>query len=445
MNFMLSLCLLFVTVSAYWPAFDTPQPIPARSAPSIAIDPAKGYAVLDLGAGFYVLNEGAYFSAVVHKNGKLLVIDAPEGNWGDNYVQAINEVATLTGGTVTHMLYSHFHLDHIGSAGKVKAAWPDITIVAHAATTELILKDADPRRPIPDASFEKTYNWKLFGVVVEPIEVHCPGNIAIYSPDARVLMHIDVVFPRWMPFKALAYSDQAFRYLSNDAHDLLLAYDFDVFVAGHVGTLGAREDIIEAKELNDDIVASAQYAIANTDLSAAGATGAFTPGNPNFGNTWLGFSAYLNALSLACDEYLQALTNTNGETWSQRLGGSMAMGPSQCTVAITVLRVEGRPGSPVTELPEGHVNLDEEHDDDDDHEDDHDDDHDDDNDDDDEDEATRASRSANIGIYSGAGVVGLGGMFLFARRIRRRAVSPDAEETLEAEEALEGQAPALTL
>ena len=92
-----------------------------------AIDPAKGYRLQDLGGGLYMVTDNAYQSMFLVYDSGVVVIDAPPG-----YAAKIPlAIAEVTKAPITHVVYSHAHIDHIGGT---KALGGRPTIIAHEET-----------------------------------------------------------------------------------------------------------------------------------------------------------------------------------------------------------------------------------------------------------------------------------------------------------------------
>src|SRR3546814_17073101 len=109
---------------------------------------------------------------------------------GENRLAAIEAV---TDKPITHLIYSHWHSDHIGAASMYG---PDVKIIAHELTKELLERFPDPQRPIPHATFAKELTLDIGGVKLELSYKganHCPGNIFIYAPAHKVLTKIAIV------------------------------------------------------------------------------------------------------------------------------------------------------------------------------------------------------------------------------------------------------------
>src|SRR5687768_3898267 len=83
-----------------------------ESAKGPMIDPAKGYRVQDMGKGLYMITDNAYQSMFMEYEKGVVVIDAPPSL--QPYI--LKAIADVTAKPVTHIIYSHAHIDHIGAA-----------------------------------------------------------------------------------------------------------------------------------------------------------------------------------------------------------------------------------------------------------------------------------------------------------------------------------------
>ena len=115
------------------------------------IDAAKGYRIEDMGAGAYMVTEGIYQMMIVKTDEGLIVVDAPPPI-GDKILKAAEEIAP--GAKITHLVYSHAHVDHIGFAAQIVATNPGMQIVAHQETADILARAADPNRPGPTVTFD---------------------------------------------------------------------------------------------------------------------------------------------------------------------------------------------------------------------------------------------------------------------------------------------------
>lgn len=275
-------------------------PLP-ESAKGPQIDFSKGYLVEEIKDRLYWVTDGAYNTMFLTTGQGVIAIDAPP-SIGKNYLKAIEEV---TDEPITHVIYSHTHNDHIGSADM----FPDEVIIIAHQDSALELKDRnDPNRPIPTVTFEDTYTLEVGTQKLELAyygPMHKPGNIFIYAPNQKVLMLVDVIFPGWTPFKDLAMAQDVPAFLA--AHDKVLEYEFDTFVGGHLTRLGTYDDVQIQKEYFTDIGAAAAKANQEVSFMAIGQ-------EVGFDNLWLAFQTYADTITQQC-------TDEVVPKWLDKLGG----------------------------------------------------------------------------------------------------------------------------
>ena len=297
-------------VKSFDSEMDTPSMHPEKMTTSAAlpetakgpqIDFSKGYLVEEIKDGLYWVTDGAYNTIFLTTGEGVIVVDAPP-SIGENYLNAIAEV---TEEPITHVIYSHTHIDHIGAA----SIFPDdAIIISHKDVASELEQRNDPNRPIPEVTFDDEY---LLEVGNQSLELkydgpmHEPGNIFIYAPQQKVLMVVDVIFPGWTPFKDLAMAQDVPAFL--DAHDKILEYDFDTYVGGHLTRLGTTEDVKIQQEYFQDIEENA--AIANQEVSFME-----IGQEVGFENPWLVFQIYADTISQQC-------TDATVPDWIDRLGG----------------------------------------------------------------------------------------------------------------------------
>ena len=272
-----------------------------ESAKGPQIDFSKGYLVEEIKDGLYWVTDGTYNTMFLTTGQGVIAIDAPP-SIGENYLKAIEEV---TDEPITHVIYSHTHIDHIGSA----AMFPDeAIIIAHQDTASELEDRNDPNRPIPNVTFEDTYTLEVGTQKLELAyygPMHKPGNIFIYAPNQKVLMLVDVIFPGWTPFKDLAMAQDVPAFLA--AHDKVLEYEFDTFVGGHLTRLGTFEDVQVQKEYFADIEAAAAKANQEVSFMEIGQ-------EVGFENLWLTFQTYADTITQQC-------TDEVVPKWIDKLGG----------------------------------------------------------------------------------------------------------------------------
>ena len=174
-----------------------------ESAKGPAIDPARGYRIQALGKGLYMITDNAYQSMFMEYESGVVVIDAPP-SFAAHIRQAIAEV---TPKPITHLVYSHSHIDHIGGA---RGLGGHPLIIAHEETRRLLARANDPDRPLPSVTFRNRYTLKAGSQVLELSyhgNAHEPGNIFIEAPAQKTLMVVDVIAPGWMPWRRLSLAE----------------------------------------------------------------------------------------------------------------------------------------------------------------------------------------------------------------------------------------------
>jgi glyoxylase-like metal-dependent hydrolase (beta-lactamase superfamily II) len=294
-------------------------PVPAAGeAPPV--DPAKGYRLEQLGRGLFMVTDNAYQSMfLVHDTG-VVVVDAPP-NYAGHLRAAIAEVTDLP---VTHVVYSHSHIDHIGG---VKALGGDPILVGHEETARLLARAADPARPVPSVTFKDRYTLEVGGQRLELSYhgvAHEPGNIFIYAPEQRVLMVVDVVFPGWMPWRRFALAQDVPGYFAQVAE--IDRVPFEHFVGGHVSRVGTHADVRLQLAFMADVKAAAAAALKSTAVGEE-----MDPADR--ANPWAVFDNYIDRVVIKC---VNALT----PEWRSRLAGFDVYVWDQCYAMEQSLRID---------------------------------------------------------------------------------------------------------
>ena len=272
----------------------------------------KGYHVEELANGFHWVTNSFYDAAFIETGEGVIAIDAPP-NLGENMLAAIEEV---TDAPVTHVVYSHWHSDHIGAASMFGN---DVKIISHDITRDLLARWPDPLRPLPTETFSDEAVLDVGGVKLELSykgENHCPGNIFINSPQHRVLTAIDIVSPGWSVFFHCDASENMTGWI--DAHDQILEYDFDALISGHVTRYGTRDDVVAAREYVHNILDHSWDVLRETrgdDL--------MVEAGPERRWTWA--ENEFNRLANEVTHRTLTQTTSNGQKWTERLAGASNM------------------------------------------------------------------------------------------------------------------------
>jgi glyoxylase-like metal-dependent hydrolase (beta-lactamase superfamily II) len=282
------------------------------------IIPEKGYLVEEIRDNLYWVTDGSYNTMFLVTDEGVVAIDAPP-SIGQNYLNAIAEV---TDKPITHVIYSHAHLDHIGAAGIFPK---NATYIAHQDTSaELkramsLTQNSSTIPPIPTISFPNNYMLQIGNQTLNLDyygDNHMSGNLFIYAPNQKTLMLVDIVFPGWVPFVYLAIAEDVAGFIK--AHDIALNnYDFDTFVGGHLTRLGTRDDVVTQQEFVSDLEKAAGKANKEVQFSdIAKQVG-------RFDNPWLLYSKYIDAVDKNCVE-------TMSSKWEGRLGGTQEFMSTHC-------------------------------------------------------------------------------------------------------------------
>lgn len=254
------------------------------------IDPQKGYFVTEISDGLYWLMDGTYQVMFLTTGEGVIVVDAPT-SLGEKYLQAIAEV---TNESVTHLIYSHTHTDHVGSAGM----FSDVpVIIAQQQAAEHLTAKSDPNRPVPTVSFDETYTLEVGNQTLELYHIgnyHSKGDTIIYAPAQKVAMIVDYFHPGGAPFKNFGITQDMGVHIAT--FDVLLEmFDDDViFVSGHETILGTKQHITEYKQFTNDVLNNAVTALGKVSFEEiAQQQGPDADG-------YQMFDAYLDALAVSC-------------------------------------------------------------------------------------------------------------------------------------------------
>src|SRR5260221_4308233 len=259
--------------------------------PPSALGPAlnaDGYFVGRITDTLYWVTD-SFYQAMFLTTRDGVVLTAPPPTIGHNLLRAIEAITTDNGmaGTVTHLVYSHSHADHIGASSLFG---PDVIRIGQAENLRLLLRDDDPNRPPPTVTFEDRYVLEVGSEFLE-LAYHgpnvTPDNIFIHAPAHQTLMVVDILFPGSMPFKSLAIAQDIPGWIG--AQQAAMSYPWTTLVAGHLGRLGSPAYGLTQIQDIADLPAGSRAAIASVDP-----TPFFQQYSPN---AWAIFKAFLDAVS----------------------------------------------------------------------------------------------------------------------------------------------------
>jgi glyoxylase-like metal-dependent hydrolase (beta-lactamase superfamily II) len=293
-----------------------------ESAKGPSIDPNKGYRLQQLGAGLYMITDNAYQSMfMVYENG-VVAVDAPQPL--QQYI--LKAVAEVTSKPITHLIYSHAHIDHIGGTKSLHLSDRTI-IIAHEETRRLLMRAKDSSRPVPTVTFRDKYSLQVGSQRLELSYhgiAHEPGNIFIYAPAQKTLMVIDVIFPGWMPWRRFALAKDIPGYFAQVEE--INKMDWDILVSGHVERTGTHADVTLQLEFMNDLRNTARLALASIK-PGEGLTVTYAE------NPWAVFDDYIDRVVIRC-------VNTLTPKWSSKLAGFDVYIWDQCYAMEQSLRID---------------------------------------------------------------------------------------------------------
>ena len=294
-----------------------------------AIDPAKGYQLLNLGGGVYMVGDGIYNTMFVVSDAGVILCDAP-ATLGPKIVSAIQEAAP--GATIVAMVYSHAHLDHIGYAGEILKSNPSMPIIAHEETRKTLAFANDPKRPIPTQTFNTqdvdfplvVGNQKL--LLRFPGPNHDRGNIGIYHPGQKVLMLVDVVYPGWMMWRRMGLATDIPGYYAL-VSSINARWDFDKLIAGHFQP-GSKADVTNQLEFMTDLHNAVTEAISTVPYADPMLAAA------DVKNSWAATRSWTDRLTNYC-------VNKVSPKWGTRLAAYDVWIYEQCEALEQSIRIDG--------------------------------------------------------------------------------------------------------
>ena len=292
---------------------------------SIEIDPQKGYAIQEVKPNIYVLTDGIWQSAAIVTSEGVVLIDAPE-SFGKNIRKAVAEV---TNQPIVTLIYTHAHLDHIGGSEYLKNI-PNLEIIALEGVADFLREKNDPKRLLPTRTFAGAYLLRKGDKQIDlsnPLNFHSDeGDVFVSIAKDKFLMVIDVLAPGYVPFKNLDISSNIHKYLK--VFDQILAYDFDVFVGGHLTSIGNRNDVLESKAYVMDVYETVKRIHAKTNLMEVMSGAASKIG---WDNKFLLFKVFLDKV---IDESAEELETR----WVDRLAGVDVWARSHAATMLLYVR-----------------------------------------------------------------------------------------------------------
>ena len=292
-----------------------------ESVPSLG---KKGYFVKKLAPEVYFFSTGVYNNLFIVTPEGVVITDPIKGK-GKLLKKAISEV---TSQPVKFMIYSHSHIDHIGDAYLFEGN--GVQIVAQVETGKALKKYKDKNRPIPHINFGTNYSLSVGGISIEliyPGEGHGKGNTIIYIPSRKIMMYVDAVTPKSVPFKNFAYTIDIVSQIKGIEKALKL--DFDIYVAGHLNRPGTREEMQEVLAYYYASRKASIKAIKRVSFVDVRKKSKTKDVEPLFGE-------YLDTVAKECYQILKP-------EWKKRLMGFEAFAKGHCDIWISYHRTQKAP------------------------------------------------------------------------------------------------------
>ena len=161
-------------------------------------------------------------------------------------------IATVTDQPVKLVVYSHSSADHsTGGASFADTA----QFVGHRLTAERMAAAKDRNLAPPTITFETHFTLELGGHRLDlyPADLWQEDDyVIVHDPAARVVMFVDLVQPRNIPFRRLlGHPDRIVERLRWVADHL----EFDTLVSGHATPrmTGSTQDVLEAAQYYQDL------------------------------------------------------------------------------------------------------------------------------------------------------------------------------------------------
>lgn len=214
---------------------------------------SQPYILQKIGERTYYVQRYFYSTTFYVGDKGVLLFDAPEGR-GKYLLQAIRDVTPLP---VTALVYSHYHVDHIGDSpfwnDEAKKEGVNLRIIASKATAEK-MQFMNSRLPVATQVLSKKDDQ--FKFEKQTIELHRfvkAGHTNDHSvwllKQEKVAHSPDLLNPDQLPMMGFAVSDTLVYHDSNLRQVEML--DWKYFIGGH-GNIGSHDDFkFQRQFLND--------------------------------------------------------------------------------------------------------------------------------------------------------------------------------------------------
>lgn len=215
---------------------------------------SQPYILQKIGERTYYVQRYFYSTTFYIGDKGVLLFDAPEGR-GKYLLQAIRDVTPLP---VTALVYSHYHVDHIGDSSfwndEAKKEGVNLRIIASKATAEK-MQFMNSRLPVATQVLSKKDDQ--FKFEKQTIELHRfvkAGHTDDHSvwllKQEKVAHSPDLLNPDQLPMMGFAVSDTLVYHDSNLRQVEML--DWKYFIGGH-GDIGSHDDFKFQRQFFNDL------------------------------------------------------------------------------------------------------------------------------------------------------------------------------------------------
>lgn len=300
--------------------------------------------------GVWTYEDGAYVSLILYRKGRLALVDFPDSPNSNTPTGSMTRLTDATmqilNGSIPHridMVYSHDHYDHIGAATRffrfARKTFPraKILIWGTVETRRAIRESKSKRAVIPNIIVSRRGRTLSLGgglrIRMFIVGGHSGKDLVLHIPPHRgqkgIAMHVDVVYPGWVPFTNLGITEDVNAY--HRVHERLLRLNFDVFVAGHV-LIGTKEDVRRNQAYTRDLLEAGEIGARTASLEDFARLGFGRVSDPNateFGNLWFGFIRVVRKAQIGICSRIMI------EKYGCTLAGLGVMIESHCFTAVT--------------------------------------------------------------------------------------------------------------
>jgi glyoxylase-like metal-dependent hydrolase (beta-lactamase superfamily II) len=257
------------------PVVGAPRNVTARQ---FKVDYNKGFGIQELASGVYMVSDGSFSNMFVVTNDGVILIDAPV-SYGAKLAEII---ASVTDKSISHLVYTHGHSDHVGGATHLKGTFE--VLASEGAAAELAKRNKPDRKlpfgvfvggggpvPTPTTIVTKDHTIEAGGKTIKlqtMDEGHSHGDMIAYLPESKVIMAVDFTWPASVPWVRLGDAESVAGFMEQNKS--LLSYDFDKLVAGHFALVGNKGDVEATISYLNDLKASSIAALQSVSVQAIG-------------------------------------------------------------------------------------------------------------------------------------------------------------------------------